>query len=225
MALSKKRKVTTKLVEPGKTYPALAGLELVKQGAKAKFDETVELAVQLGVDPKQSDQQVRGTVLLPMGSGVKRKVLVFAQGEKEAEAKAAGADIVGGDELVEKVSKGWLDFDVAVATPDMMRQVGTLEQGAGPPRPDAQSQDRNGLQHGRGSARSPKSRPARSNTRSTQEGVLHTRIGKASFPAADLEKEPEVGDGRGDEVQAPDIEGHLPQERGRVLDPGHRRAP
>src|SRR5688572_12605242 len=101
MALTKKRKETTKLTEPGKSYGSLEALEIVKKSAKAKFDETVELAVQLGVDPKQSDQQVRGTVQLPAGTGVKRKVLVFARGEKENEAKAAGADIVGSDELVE----------------------------------------------------------------------------------------------------------------------------
>ncbi len=186
MALSKKRKEIEKLVEPGKTYLAAAGLDLVKKGAKAKFDETVELAVQLGVDPKQSDQQVRGTVQLPAGTGVKRRVLVFARGEKEAEAKAAGADVVGGDELVEKVSKGWLDFDVAVATPDMMREVGKLGKVLGP----------------RGLMPNPKTgtvsfdvakavgdiKAGKIEFKVNAEGVLHTRIGKASFAAPDLEK-------------------------------------
>jgi large subunit ribosomal protein L1 len=185
MALSKKRKETTKLTQPGKAYGALEGLELVKKSAKAKFDETVELAVHLGVDPKQSDQQVRGTVLLPKGSGVKRRILVFAKGEKEAEAKAAGADIVGGDELVEKVSKGWLDFDVAVATPDMMRQVGTLGKVLGPrglmpnPKTGTVSMD---------VARAVSEiKAGKIEYKVNAEGVLHTRIGKASFPAADLE--------------------------------------
>ena len=186
MALTKKRKEIEKLAEQGKFYPATEGLDIVKKGAKAKFDETVELAVQLGVDPKQSDQQVRGTVLLPSGSGVKRKVLVFAKGEKENEAKAAGADIVGGDELVEKVSKGWLDFDVAVATPDMMREVGKLGKVLGPrglmpnPKTGTVSMD---------VARAVKEiKAGKIEYKVNAEGVLHTRIGKASFVVADLEK-------------------------------------
>jgi len=186
MALSKKRKEITKLVEAAKTYEAVAGLEIVKKSAKAKFDETVELAVHLGVDPKQSDQQVRGTVILPSGSGVNRRVLVFAKGEKENEAKAAGADIVGGDELVERVSKGFLDFDVAVATPDMMRQVGTLGKVLGPrglmpnPKTGTVSMD---------VTRAVKEiKGGKIEYKVNAEGVLHTRIGKASFSAADLEK-------------------------------------
>jgi large subunit ribosomal protein L1 len=186
MALSKKQKVTSKLAESGKLYPTPAALELVKQGAKAKFDETVELAVHLGVDPKQSDQQVRGTVQLPAGTGVNRKVLVFAKGEKEAEAKAAGADVVGGDELVEKVAKGWLDFDVAVATPDMMRQVGTLGKVLGPrglmpnPKTGTVSMD---------VARAVKEiKGGKIEYKVNAEGVLHTRLGKASFSTADLER-------------------------------------
>jgi len=186
MALSKKRKEITKLTEPGKSYLSLEALKIVKAAAKAKFDETVELAVQLGVDPKQSDQQVRGTVQLPAGTGVKRKILVFAKGAKEAEAKAAGADIVGGDELVEKVSKGWVDFDVAVATPDMMREVGKLGKVLGPrglmpnPKTGTVSMD---ITKAVGEIKAGKIE-----YKLNAEAVLHTRIGKASFSAEDLEK-------------------------------------
>lgn len=186
MALSKKRKEISKLVDASKLYSSTQGLDIVKLGAKAKFNETVELAVHLGVDPKQSDQQVRGTVQLPAGTGVNRKVLVFAKGAKETEAKEAGADVVGGDELVEKVSKGWLDFDVAVATPDMMRQVGTLGKVLGPrglmpnPKTGTVSMD---------VAKAVKDiKGGKIEYKVNAEGVLHTRIGKASFAVGDLEK-------------------------------------
>ncbi|HXB98503.1 MAG TPA: 50S ribosomal protein L1 [bacterium] len=185
MALSKKAKTIVNLVDKSKYYVAKEALELVKQGAKAKFDETVSVAVHLGVDPKQSDQQVRGVVLLPSGSGVVRRIAVFCKGEKEAEAKAAGADVVGAEDLVDKVSKGWLDFDVAVATPDMMREVGKLGKVLGP----------------RGLMPNPKTgtvtvdvtkaikeiKGGKIEFKVNAEGVLHTRIGKASFTAEKLE--------------------------------------
>lgn len=186
MALTKKQKVTTPLVDKAKLYPAKEGLDIVKQGAKAKFDETIELAVHLGVDPKQSDQQVRGVVMLPGGSGVSRRVAVFAKGEKEKEAREAGADVVGAEDLVDKVSKGWLDFDVAVATPDMMREVGKLGKVLGP----------------RGLMPNPKTgtvtmdvakaireiKGGKIEFKVNAEGVLHTRIGKASFESGRLEQ-------------------------------------
>ncbi|HSG99886.1 MAG TPA: 50S ribosomal protein L1 [candidate division Zixibacteria bacterium] len=113
-------------VDRSKRYSLEEAVSIL-QGAKyAKFDESVEVALRLGVDPKRADQMVRGTVSLPHGVGKKVRVLVFAQGEKDAEAKEAGADFVGSDELVEKIQGGWLDFDVAVATPDMMKTVGRL---------------------------------------------------------------------------------------------------
>jgi large subunit ribosomal protein L1 len=185
MALTKKQKVTSTLVDKNKLYTSKDGLELVKQGAKAKFDETVAVAVHLGVDPKQSDQQVRGVVLLPSGSGVTRRIAVFAKGAKEQEAKDAGADVVGAEDLVEKVSKGWLDFDVAVATPDMMREVGKLGKVLGP----------------RGLMPNPKTgtvtvdvtkaireiKAGKIEFKVNAEGVLHTRIGKASFTADALD--------------------------------------
>lgn len=104
----------------------------MKKTARAKFDETVDLAVRLGIDPKRSDQQVRGAVVLPHGTGKTAKVLVFAKGEKAREAEAAGADYVGDEDLINKVAQGWLDFDVVVATPDMMGQVGRLGKILGP---------------------------------------------------------------------------------------------
>src|SRR5438309_9361562 len=108
-------------------YGLKESVELVKRTAYAKFDETVEMALRLGVDPKRSDQMVRGSVVLPHGTGVKVRVLVFAKGEKEKEARDAGAEIVGGDDLVEKVKGGWLEFDKAIDTPDMMGYVGKPE--------------------------------------------------------------------------------------------------
>ncbi|RMG02584.1 MAG: 50S ribosomal protein L1 [Nitrospirae bacterium] len=115
-----------------KDYAIEEAVDLLKSLSYAKFDETVELAVNLGVDPRKSDQMVRGTVVLPHGTGKSVKVLVFAKGEKEQEAREAGADYVGGEDLAEKIQKGWLDFDKTVATPDMMATVGKLGKILGP---------------------------------------------------------------------------------------------
>ncbi|MEW6067709.1 MAG: 50S ribosomal protein L1 [Nitrospirota bacterium] len=119
-------------IEKGKEYSLENGIKLLKECAYAKFDETIDLAVNLGIDPKKSDQMVRGTVVLPHGMGKKVKVLVFAKGEKEKEAIEAGADYAGVEDLVDKISKGWLDFDKAVATPDVMGTVGKLGKLLGP---------------------------------------------------------------------------------------------
>jgi large subunit ribosomal protein L1 len=114
-------------------YDLREALELTVRLAKAKFDETVEMAVRLGVDPRQADQNIRGTVALPHGTGRSVRVLVFAKGEKEAEAREAGADVVGSDELVKKIAdEGWLEFDSAIATPDMMGAVGRIGKILGP---------------------------------------------------------------------------------------------
>jgi large subunit ribosomal protein L1 len=121
-----------KLVDLNKLYDPEEAVELTKKTASAKFDQTVEVAVKLGVDPKHADQQVRGAVVLPYGTGKTKRVLVFAKGEKAKEAEAAGADFVGAEDLVEKIQGGWADFDVAVATPDMMGMVGRLGKVLGP---------------------------------------------------------------------------------------------
>ena len=128
----KKYKQALEQVDRDKAYGPTEALDLVKKIAPANFDETVEAAIRLNVDPKRSDQQVRGAVVLPHGTGKTKRVLVFAKGEKAKEAEAAGADYVGDEDLIEKVSQGWLDFDVVVATPDMMGQVGKLGRILGP---------------------------------------------------------------------------------------------
>lgn len=128
----KKYQDAVKLIEEGKQYTVSEAAELVKKTASAKFDETIELHVRLGVDPKYADQQVRGAVVLPHGTGKSKRVVVFAKGDKVAEAEAAGADFVGSDEIAQKIKGGWCDFDVAVATPDMMGTVGRLGKILGP---------------------------------------------------------------------------------------------
>jgi len=119
-------------IDRNKRYELEEGIKLLLETAYAKFDEGVDLALRLGVDPKKADQMVRGTVILPNGTGRKVRVLVFAKGQKEKEALEAGADIAGGEELVEKISKGWLEFDKAIATPDMMGLVSKLGKILGP---------------------------------------------------------------------------------------------
>ena len=128
----KKYQDAAKLVDASKLYQVGEAIDLLKQFKVAKFDETVELHVRLGVNPKYADQQVRGAVVLPNGIGKTKRVLVFAKGEKVSEAESAGADFVGGEELAEKIRGGWMDFDVAVATPDMMGVVGKLGKILGP---------------------------------------------------------------------------------------------
>jgi len=124
--MGKKYAEKWKLVNREKAYQVDEAVKLVKQLGVAKFDETIDLSIKLGIDLKRSDQQVRGTVLLPSGTGKSKKVLVLAKGEKVREAEEGGADYVGGDDLIEKIKGGWLDFDVVIATPDIMGQVGRL---------------------------------------------------------------------------------------------------
>jgi len=130
--MGKKLSAVKEKIEKSKEYSLEDAIKLLKESSFAKFDETVELAVNLGVDPRKSEQMVRGTVVLPYGTGKKVKVLVFAKGEKQKEAQEAGADYTGAEDLVEKISKGWLDFDKAVATPDVMGVVGKLGKILGP---------------------------------------------------------------------------------------------
>ncbi|MGI6696763.1 MAG: 50S ribosomal protein L1 [Christensenellales bacterium] len=133
MKRGKKYLESKKLIEENKLYDPAEAVALVKQTGKAKFDETVELSIRLGVDPRHADQQVRGAVVLPHGTGRNVRVLVFAKGEKAEEAKAAGADYVGDNELVDKIkNENWFEFDVCVATPDMMGVVGKIGRILGP---------------------------------------------------------------------------------------------
>ena len=130
--LTKRKKSWVGLTEQNKSYPLADALSLVKKAATAKFDESIDVSVNLGIDAKKSDQSVRGSVVLPAGTGKNVRVAVFTQGDKVAAAKAAGADIVGLEDLAEQIKAGKIDFDVAIASPDAMRVVGTLGQILGP---------------------------------------------------------------------------------------------
>ena len=130
--MGKKYTDSAKLIDSQKLYDPEEAIALVKQTAKAKFDETIEISLRMGVDPRHADQQIRGTVVLPHGTGKKLTVLVFAKGPKADEALAAGADFVGAEDMVAKIQGGWFGFDVCVATPDMMGVVGRLGRVLGP---------------------------------------------------------------------------------------------
>ena len=132
MKRSKAYRAAVEKIDPDELYAPLSAVRLVKETTATKFDPTVEVSMRLGVDPRKADQMVRGTVNLPHGTGKTARVLVFANGEKADEARAAGADFVGGDDMIEKVKGGWTDFDAAVATPDLMGKVGTLGKVLGP---------------------------------------------------------------------------------------------
>lgn len=165
-------------------YPLKEAFELVKENATTKFDETIEMALRLGVNPKRADQVVRGTVVLPHGTGKKVSVLVLAKGEKEKEAEEAGADYVGSDEYIEKINGGWTDVDVIIATPDMMSSVGKLGKILGP----------------RGLMPNPKSgtvtfevekavkdvKAGKIEYRVDKTGIIHVPVGKKSFDAEQL---------------------------------------
>ncbi len=176
----KKYKAVAALVDRAKLYSVEEAVGLAKKTARTKFDETVDLALRLGVDPKQADQMVRGTVVLPHGTGKKVKILVFAKGEKDKEARDAGADYVGADDMADKIQKeGWTDFDTVVATPDMMGTVGKLGKVLGP----------------RGLMPNPKTgtvtmdlakaikdiRAGKVEYRVEKAGIVHVPVGKASF--------------------------------------------
>ncbi len=132
MKRSKKYRKATEQLDSSKEYTLNEGIKFVKENAFAKFDESIELSIRLGVDPKYSDQIVRGNVVLPFGTGKKVRVLVLTKGEKEKEAKEAGADFVGSDEYIEKINSGWADVDAIVATPDLMGVIGKLGKILGP---------------------------------------------------------------------------------------------
>ena len=181
--LSKRVKTNRSKVTENKTYPIADALKLVKETATAKFDESVDIAVVLGIDAKKSDQSVRGSVVLPAGTGKSVRVAVFTQGAKAEEAKAAGADIVGFEDLAQKVKGGFLDFDVVIASPDAMRVVGTLGQVLGPrglmPNPKVGTVSADVA----GAVRAAKAGQVQ--YRADKAGIVHCSIGRASF---DLER-------------------------------------
>ncbi|WP_334134998.1 50S ribosomal protein L1 [Tepidimonas sp.] len=183
--LTKKQKALQGKVDPTRLYPLPQALAIVKECATAKFDESIDVAVQLGVDPRKSDQVVRGAVVLPNGTGKTKRVAVFAQGAKAEEAKAAGADIVGFDDLAAQVKAGNIDFDVVIAAPDAMRVVGALGQILGPrglmpnPKvgtvtPDVAAAVRN-------------AKAGQVQFRVDKAGIVHTTIGRRSFDADKLQ--------------------------------------
>ncbi len=180
----KKYLESLKKIDRSKRYELEAGVKLLTETAPAKFDEGVDVAVRLGVDPKKPDQMVRGTVVLPHGTGKSVRVLVFAKGEKEQEAREAGADFVGAEDMIEKINKGWLDFEKVVATPDIMGVVGRLGKVLGP----------------RGLMPNPKLgtvtfdvakavkeiKAGKVEYKTEKAGVIHVPIGKVSFDAKKL---------------------------------------
>ena len=186
MSTTKKLKEARAKVDRSKSYPLTDGLELVKSAAFAKFDETVDLVVKLGVDPRHADQMVRGAVVLPNGLGKDVRVLVFARGEKEREAREAGADFVGADDLVTKIQGGWFEFDTAIATPDMMGVVGKIGKLLGPrglmPNPKVGTVTFD-------LARAIKeSKSGKVEFRVEKAGIVHAPVGKVSFPAETLKQ-------------------------------------
>jgi large subunit ribosomal protein L1 len=183
--LSKRAAAIAQKIDRTKLYPVSEALALVKDTATAKFDESIDVAVQLGIDPKKSDQLVRGSVVLPAGTGKTVRVAVFAQGEKAEAALAAGADIVGLDDLAERIKAGQMDFDVVIASPDTMRVVGALGQILGPrglmpnPKvgtvtPDVVTAVKN-------------AKAGQVQYRTDKAGIIHATIGRASFGVEQLQ--------------------------------------
>lgn len=183
--LSKRAAAIAAKIDSNKFYPVSEALALVKETATAKFDESIDVAVQLGIDPKKSDQLVRGSVVLPAGTGKSVRVAVFAQGEKAEAAKAAGADIVGMEDLAETIKGGQIDFDILIASPDTMRIVGALGQILGPrglmpnPKvgtvtPDVATAVKN-------------AKAGQVQYRTDKAGIIHATIGRASFGVEQLQ--------------------------------------
>jgi len=179
--IAKKHSEAMSKIDRSKVYTLGTAVDVVKQTAYAKFDETVEVAVRLGVDPRHADQMVRGAVVLPNGLGKNVRVLVFAKGEKEKEALDAGADFVGADDLVTKIQGGWFDFDTAIATPDMMGVVGKIGKLLGPrglmPNPKV------GTVTFEVSRAVKESKAGKVEFRVEKAGIIHAPLGKVSFEA------------------------------------------
>src|SRR5215467_13460363 len=182
--LSKRMKVVRGKVDRAKAYPVDDALKLIKETAVAKFDESVDIAVNLGIDPKKSDQTVRGSVVLPAGTGKKVRVAVFAQGDKAKAAKDAGADIVGFDDLAAKIKEGFMEFDVVIASPDAMRVVGQLGQILGPrglmPNPKV------GTVNADVADAVKNARAGQVQYRTDKAGIVQCTIGRASFAPEQL---------------------------------------
>lgn len=183
--ITKRMKAAQSKVEAQKFYAVADALALVKETASAKFDESVDVAIQLGIDPRKSDQAVRGAAVLPEGTGKTVRVAVFAQGAKADEAKAAGADVVGFDDLAATVKAGQLDFDVVIASPDAMRIVGQLGKILGPrglmPNPKVGTVTPNVAEAVKNA------KAGQVQFRADKAGIIHASIGRASFEAARLE--------------------------------------
>lgn len=181
---SKRRQAWAELLEPGRAYRLDEAVELLKKGTGAKFDESVDIAVRLGVDPRKPDEMIRGTCDLPNGTGKTVRVLVFAKGEKATEAEQAGADIVGAEDLVEKIEGGWLEFDRVIATPDMMAQVGKIGKILGPrglmPNPKVGTVT---MDVGKAVSAVKAGQVA---FRVDKAGIVHMPVGRASFDQAKL---------------------------------------
>jgi large subunit ribosomal protein L1 len=180
----KKYQTALEKIDRNTLYEPMEALRLIKETAAAKFDETVEISIRLGIDVRHADQQVRGAVVLPNGTGKSRKVLVFAKGDKAQEATDAGADYVGADELVEKIQGGWMDFEVTVATPDMMSTVGKLGKLLGPrglmPNP------KTGTVTYEVSRAVKEIKAGKIEYRADKTGIIHAPIGRVSFAQEDL---------------------------------------
>ncbi len=184
MKTSKRVNEARAQVEREKFYTPLEAMQLLKSVPPAKFDETVEVHLRLGVDPRKADQMIRGTTMLPHGTGKEMRVCVFAEGDKEKEARDAGADEVGGEDLAKKIEGGWYDFDVCIATPDMMKVVGRLGRALGPrglmPNPKAGT-----VTFDIGKAVSD-AKAGKVEYRTDRTAIIHLAIGKISFSEADL---------------------------------------
>ena len=184
MAIGKRFKSAREGIDVDKAYPLAEAIKMVKSRAKAKFDETIEIAINLGVDPRHADQMVRGVVNLPNGTGRTLRVGVFARGAKAEEAKAAGAEVVGAEDLLETIQGGTVDFDRCIATPDMMGLVGRLGKILGPkglmPNPKLGTVTMNVAEAVKAA------KGGQVEFRVEKAGIIHSGIGKASFPAEDL---------------------------------------
>lgn len=183
--MSKRMMEADKLVEPKKAYSVKEAVDLLKKTPSPKFDETVNVAMSFDVDPKQSDQNVRGTVVLPHGTGKSVRVLVFAKGDAERAAKEAGADVVGSEDLIPKIEGGWMEFDAVISTPDLMREIAKLGRVLGPrglmPSPKAGTVT---VDVGRAVKEVKKGKVE---FRMDKQADIHLGIGKKSFPAEQIE--------------------------------------